>query len=97
MTAEQIEQWQQLKYRHQNAIILIRTGQGYTCVHHDASTTAHDLGLTVHEAPNGLYHYTWFPHHALDTYLPKLIRQGHGVAIIDIADITSKFRIHDDK
>lgn len=74
----------ELKKKHQNAILLFRCGDFYEAYYEDAKVVADVLGITLtRENGNGGY-MCGFPYHALDAYLPKLIRNGHRVAICDM-------------
>ena len=79
------ELYENMKEMHPDAILLFRTGDFYTTLNADASKVADTLGLKANKpakAGNGSLQVT-FPHHALDTNLPKLIRAGLRVAIVD--------------
>lgn len=76
-----MKQYQELKEKHPDATLLFRCGDFYECYHDDAETTAQVLGITLTKRCN--IRMAGFPHHALDTYLPKLIRKGLRVAICD--------------
>lgn len=74
-----------LKEKHPDAVLLFRTGDFYTALNSDAAKVSDTLGLSVDKPKNkadGNLSAT-FPHHALDTYLPRLIRAGLRVAIVD--------------
>ncbi len=80
------EQWKSLKKKHPDALLLFRVGDFYEAYAEDAKTAAKVLGLTLINSSrkrNAKGALAGFPHHALDTYLPKLIRAGHRVAICD--------------
>lgn len=70
------------KEKHPDAIILVRMGDFYGTYGEDAKTIANLLGITLTRTTEG-EDSAAFPHYALDTYLPKLIRAGHRVAICD--------------
>ena len=79
------ELYENMKEMHPDAILLFRTGDFYTTLNADASKVADTLGLKANKpakAEDGSLQVT-FPHHALDTNLPKLIRAGLRVAIVD--------------
>ena len=80
-------QFQSLKAKHPDAILLFRCGDFYETYMEDAVTAAGVLGITLTHRSNkgkvGAIEMAGFPHHALDSYLPKLIRAGHRVAICD--------------
>jgi len=88
-TNELVEQFNKLKAKHPDAMLLFRTGDFYEVYMDDAKEAARDLGIimtkhsTLKEADGSPLRFAAFPHHALDTYLPKLIRSGHRVAICD--------------
>ena len=77
------------KEKHPDAIILMRTGDFYTTYNEDAKVASNVLGITLTRtsdktsADGKKILMAGFPNHALDTYLPKLIRAGHRVAICD--------------
>lgn len=78
------DKWQQyadLKSKHPEATILWRVGDFYEAYDEDAIACGEVLGITV--TANGEHNLAGFPYHALDTYLPRLIRAGHRVAIYD--------------
>ncbi|MGN0280784.1 MAG: DUF3846 domain-containing protein [Prevotella sp.] len=77
-----IETFKMLKDKHSDALILFRVGDFYESYCEDAQKASEVLGVTLTKRKDGLY-ITGFPHHALDTYLPKLIRAGVRVAICD--------------
>lgn len=79
------ELYTNMKEKHPDAVLLFRTGDFYTAVNADAPKVADTLGLKTNKtakAEDGSLQVT-FPHHALDTNLPKLIRAGLRVAIVD--------------
>lgn len=74
-----------MKEKHPDAVLLFRTGDSYTALNKDASKVEETLGIVAKKpdrAEDGELKAA-FPHHALDTYLPKLIRAGLRVAIVD--------------
>lgn len=75
------EYYDKLKERHPDSIILFRRGDFYEACCEDADTVARVLGIQI--INEGDIHTAAFPHYALDTYLPKLIRSGLKVAIYD--------------
>ena len=79
-----VKQFNELKAKHPDAVILFRVGDFYESYFDDAKKVADATGatLTKRSGEDG-YYLTGFPHHALDTYLPKLIRAGLRVAICD--------------
>jgi DNA mismatch repair ATPase MutS len=76
------KQFCDLKKKHPDALLLFRCGDSYKCYEEDAITAAAVLRLTdiVEEDKITI---ASFPYHALDTYLPRLIRAGHRIAICD--------------
>ena len=79
------ELYENMKEKHPDAVLLFRTGDFYTVLNADASKVADALGVKATKpakAGDGSLQVT-FPHHALDTNLPKLIRAGLRVAIVD--------------
>ena len=66
-----------------NALLLFRTGDNYTCYEEDAMTAAAVLELTdIYGTPDKIS-VARFPHHCIDSCLPRLIRAGHRIAICD--------------
>ena len=84
-----IKQFMELKAKHPDAILLFRCGDFYETYSTDAITASEILGITLTKPNTGkngpmqALEMAGFPHHALDTYLPKLIRAGKRVAICD--------------
>ncbi len=82
-----MQQFFEFKAKHPEALLLFRCGDFYETYHEDATEAARILGITLTKrssATNGDgTAMAGFPHHALDTYLPKLIRAGRRVAICD--------------
>ena len=80
-------QFRNLKSKHPDAILLFRCGDFYETYQEDAVLAAGILGITLtHRNNKGLsssIEMAGFPYHALDAYLPKLVRAGHRVAICD--------------
>ena len=87
-----IKQFNELKTKRPDAVILFRVGDFYESYFEDAKKVSEVLGITLtkRSGEDG-YYLTGFPHHALDTYLPKLIRAGLRVAICD--DISEPTKI----
>ena len=75
--------FQEMKEKHPDAIILYRMGDYYQAYCEDAQNIADVLGLCVKTHTKHDYRMAWFPHHALDTYLPKLVRAGYRIAICE--------------
>lgn len=81
-----MKQFFDLKAKHPDALLLFRCGDFYETYCDDATDAARILGITLTRRNNGAAQgdaMAGFPHHALDTYLPKLIRAGRRVAICD--------------
>ena len=79
-----MKQWEELKAKHPDALLLFRVGDFYEMYEQDAKRGAEVLGITLTKRNGSKDSYlAGFPHHALDTYLPKLIRAGERVAICD--------------
>lgn len=81
------KQWKDLKTKHPDALLLFRVGDFYEMYNQDAHKGAEILGITLTKRHDGAFkELAGFPHHALDTYLPKLIRAGERLAICDQLD-----------
>ena len=81
-----MKQYYDIKEKHPDAVLLFRVGDFYETFGEDAIKTAGILGITLTRRANGAASYVelaGFPHHALDTYLPKLVRAGQRVAICE--------------
>lgn len=81
-----MKQFLELKAKHPDAVMLFRCGDFYETYSTDAIIAAEILGITLTKRANGkekTVEMAGFPHHALDTYLPKLVRAGKRVAICD--------------
>ena len=81
-----MKQYIEMKGKHPDAILLFRVGDFYETFSEDAITASEILGITLTRRANGSAQYVelaGFPHHALDTYLPKLVRAGKRVAICE--------------
>lgn len=81
-----MKQFLSLKAKHPDAVMLFRCGDFYETYSTDAIIASEILGITLTKRANGkgkTVEMAGFPHHALDTYLPKLIRAGKRVAICD--------------
>ena len=76
-----LKQFQELKAKHPDALFLFREGDFYTAYSEDAKDVSRILGITL--VKKNRRNAASFPHHALDTYLPKLIRAGKRVAICE--------------
>lgn len=81
-----MKQYNQIKEQYPDAVLLFRVGDFYETFSDDAILTSEILGITLTRRANGVAQYVelaGFPHHALDIYLPKLVRHGLRVAICD--------------
>ncbi|ROT18297.1 DNA mismatch repair protein MutS [Muribaculaceae bacterium Isolate-110 (HZI)] len=81
-----MKQYIAMKKQHPDAILLFRVGDFYETFSEDAIAASEILGITLTRRANGAAQYVelaGFPHHALDTYLPKLVRAGKRVAICE--------------
>ena len=81
-----MKQYYTIKAKNPDAILLFRVGDFYETFGEDAIRTAEILGITLTRRANGAASFVelaGFPHHALDTYLPKLVRAGQRVAICE--------------
>ena len=81
-----MKQYFEIKAKHPDAILLFRVGDFYEMYGEDAVVGAEILGIVQTKRANGAAQYVemaGFPHHALDSYLPKLVRAGKRVAICD--------------
>ena len=79
------DQYKSLKEKHPDAVLLFRKGDFYETVNEDAKKTSEILGITLTKPQDKSKGESLaaFPHHALDTYLPKLVRAGVRIAIVD--------------
>lgn len=81
-----MQQYREMKKKHPDAILLFRVGDFYECMGVDAVKASEILGITLTRRMNGdksSIELAGFPHHALDVYLPKLVRAGNRVAICE--------------
>ncbi|MCK5339175.1 MAG: DNA mismatch repair protein MutS, partial [Bacteroidales bacterium] len=81
-----MKQYNTIKAKHPDALLLFRIGDFYETFSSDAIKTSEILGIVLTRRANGAASYVelaGFPHHALDTYLPKLVRAGQRVAICE--------------
>lgn len=81
-----MKQYRQIKARYPDALLLFRVGDFYETFGKDAIEASKVLGIVLTKRHNGSANeieLAGFPHHSLDTYLPKLVRAGHRVAICD--------------
>ena len=86
-----VKMFNELKAKHSDAVILFRVGDFYESYLDDAKKLSEILGLTLTRQAKTKMDLTGFPYHALDTYLPKLIRAGLRVAICD--DISEPIKL----
>lgn len=90
-----MNQYEEMKKKHPDAILLFRCGDFYECFGEDARIASDVLGITLTARANGeadKIYLSGFPHHALDTYLPRLVRAGHRVAICEQLEVPKKSR-----
>ena len=81
-----MKQYIEMKGKHPDAILLFRVGDFYETFSDDAIAASEILGITLTRRANGAAQFVelaGFPHHALDTYLPKLVRANCRVAICE--------------
>lgn len=81
-----LKQYREMKKKHPDAILLFRVGDFYEIFGKDAVQASEVLGITLTRRQSGVdsrIELAGFPHHALDVYLPKLVRAGHRVAICE--------------
>ncbi len=81
-----MKQYNAFKAKYPDAILLFRVGDFYETFSDDAKKASATLGITLTKRSNGKaseVELAGFPYHALDTYLPKLVRAGHRVAVCD--------------
>ena len=90
-----MKQYNSIKLKHPDAILLFRVGDFYETFGSDAEITSKELGIVLTKRSNGSSNdsLAGFPHHSLDNYLPKLVRAGYRVAIceqLEDAKLTKK-------
>src|SRR5690625_1193602 len=80
-----MRQYHEIKEEHEGALLLFRVGDFYETFADDAELVSKELGITLTKRNNGNDQtpLAGFPYHALDTYLPKLVKRGHRVAVCD--------------
>ncbi len=86
MSTPLMRQYQRIKDEYPDAILLFRMGDFFETFEEDAITAAKVLGITLTKRSNGAANdvpLAGFPHHALDTYLPKLVKAGYRVAVCE--------------
>ena len=81
-----MKQYNAIKAKHPGALLLFRVGDFYETFGEDAIKASQILGITLTKRANGsasAIELAGFPHHSIDTYLPKLVKAGQRVAICD--------------
>ena len=81
-----MKQYFEMKAKHPDAVLLFRCGDFYETYKEDAVTASKILGITLTRRANGAASFVelaGFPYHAVDVYLPKLVRAGERVAICE--------------
>ncbi|NBV67340.1 MAG: DNA mismatch repair protein MutS, partial [Flavobacteriia bacterium] len=81
-----MKQYHQIKAKYPDALLLFRVGDFYETFGADAIKTSKILGIVLTKRKNGAAAHielAGFPHHSLETYLPKLVRAGQRVAVCD--------------
>ena len=78
-----MKQFYELKEKHPDALLLFRCGDFYETYEDDAQAASKILGITLTKSSVDGTRMAGFPHHALDAYLPRLIRAGRRIAICD--------------
>jgi len=81
-----MKQYNEIKLKHPNALLLFRVGDFYETFGEDAVSASKTLGIVLTKRSNGAasgVELAGFPHHSLDKYLPKLVKSGYRVAICD--------------
>ena len=81
-----MKQYREIKEKYPDSILLFRVGDFYETFHEDATVTSKVLGIVLTKRGSGINKETklaGFPHHSLDTYLHKLVKAGHRVAICE--------------
>ena len=80
-----MRQYHQIKEEHPGCVLLFRVGDFYETFDDDAKLVSRELGITLTKRNNGgdQTPLAGFPYHALDTYLPKLVKKGHRVAVCE--------------
>lgn len=82
MTEKIKRHFKELKEKHPDRLLLFRVGDFYESFEADAETTSRVLGITLTKDKEGI-RLAMFPNYELDTYLPKLIKEGHRIGICD--------------
>ena len=81
MNPTNFSRFESLKEQYSDALFLFRVGDFYECYEQDAIAAADILGITLTNWFNK--QYAAFPYHALDTYLPRLVRNGYRICIVE--------------
>jgi DNA mismatch repair protein mutS len=95
-TSPMLKQYDSMKAKHPDAMLLFRSGDFYMIYRDDAVKVSKILDLALTQKAKGIDMIS-FSHHALDTYLPKLIRAGERVAICDQLEIPRKEKVEQTK
>ena len=84
-TTPLMRQYFEIKEKHPGTILLFRVGDFYETFGDDAVLVSKELGITLTRRNNGgdMTPLAGFPYHALETYMPRLIRRGHRVAVCE--------------
>ena len=82
MTARELKEYNEIKAQYPTTVLLFRVGDFYEAYFEDAKNLVKATQITLAQQSDGTP-MAGFPFHALDTYLPKLVRNGHRVAICD--------------
>ena len=78
-----LRQWREIKSQYPDALLLFRVGDFYEVYNEDAEVASKILGIVKTKRGTSDIPFAGFPFHVLDDYLPKLVREGHRVAICD--------------
>jgi len=92
-----MKQYNYLKAKHPDTLLLFRCGDFYESYDDDATTVSRILGITLTKHNDTKVRLACFPYHALDTYLPILIRAGKRVAICDQLELSKQRKISIDE
>lgn len=95
-TSPMLKQYDSMKAKHPDAMLLFRSGDFYMIYRDDAVKVSKILDLALTQKAKGIDMIS-FSHHALDTYLPKLIRAGERIAICDQLEIPRKEKVEQTK
>lgn len=90
-----VMQYHNMKRKHPDAVLLFRVGDFYETFGEDAIAVSEITGITLTRRPNeyrtGTIEIAGFPHHALDAYLPKIVRAGRRIAICESLEPQTQF------